>query len=134
VNDAALTRSDTQRLIGHYLPKGIITMWYGNIASIPTGWALCNGDNGTPDLRDKFIVGAKEDDSGTAKTNITTALTQTGGDYRHRHGGATGTGDDPVHRDTDGEGNNAQGLSHTHSIAYETALPSYYALAYVMKL
>ena len=33
-------------------------MWSGSIASIPTGWALCNGSNGTPDLRDKFVVGA----------------------------------------------------------------------------
>ena len=31
-------------------------MWSGTIASIPTGWALCNGANGTPDLTDKFIV------------------------------------------------------------------------------
>ena len=40
------------------LPKGIIVMWSGSQASIPSGWALCNGLNGTPDLRDRFIVGA----------------------------------------------------------------------------
>ena len=40
------------------LPKGIIVMWSGSQASIPSGWALCNGQNGTPDLRDRFIVGA----------------------------------------------------------------------------
>jgi hypothetical protein len=33
-------------------------MWSGAIASIPTGYVLCNGSNGTPDLRDKFVVGA----------------------------------------------------------------------------
>ena len=33
-------------------------MWSGSIASIPTGFALCNGSSGTPDLRDRFIVGA----------------------------------------------------------------------------
>lgn len=33
-------------------------MWGGLVASIPQGWALCNGQNGTPDLRDKFIKGA----------------------------------------------------------------------------
>lgn len=38
-----------------FLSGGII-MWYGNIASIPTGWYLCDGTNGTPDLRDKFLV------------------------------------------------------------------------------
>ena len=40
------------------LPTGVISLWSGSIASIPTGWYLCNGSNGTPDLRDKFIVGA----------------------------------------------------------------------------
>ena len=40
------------------VPSGVITMWSGAIANIPSGWALCNGSNGTPDLRDRFIVGA----------------------------------------------------------------------------
>jgi hypothetical protein len=39
-------------------PAGGIAMWSGSIASIPSGWFLCNGSNGTPDLRDRFIVGA----------------------------------------------------------------------------
>jgi microcystin-dependent protein len=39
-------------------PIGGIIMWSGSIASIPSGWALCNGSSGTPDLRNKFIVGA----------------------------------------------------------------------------
>jgi hypothetical protein len=39
-------------------PTGGIIMWSGSIASIPSGWALCNGSNGTPDLRNRFIVGA----------------------------------------------------------------------------
>ena len=33
-------------------------MWYGDIAAIPATWALCNGENGTPNLLDKFVVGA----------------------------------------------------------------------------
>lgn len=40
------------------IPSGIILLWSGSIASIPSGWALCNGSNGTPDLRDRFVVGA----------------------------------------------------------------------------
>jgi microcystin-dependent protein len=40
------------------VPTGIITLWYGSIASIPSGWLLCNGANSTPDLRDRFVVGA----------------------------------------------------------------------------
>jgi len=40
------------------IPVGGIIMWSGTIGSIPTGWALCNGSSSTPDLRNKFIVGA----------------------------------------------------------------------------
>jgi len=40
------------------VPTGVIVMWSGSIVSIPTGWLLCNGGNGTPDLRDRFVVGA----------------------------------------------------------------------------
>ena len=61
------------------VPSGVIVMWHGTIATIPSGWALCDGNNGTPDLRDKFITGAKQDDAGVAKTNISGALTQSGG-------------------------------------------------------
>lgn len=39
-------------------PRGGIIMWSGAVASIPESWALCDGANGTPDLRDRFIVGA----------------------------------------------------------------------------
>jgi len=40
------------------IPVGGIIMWSGSIASIPSGWALCNGQNGTPNLTDKFILAA----------------------------------------------------------------------------
>lgn len=39
-------------------PSGGIIMWSGSIVSIPSGWALCDGTNGTPDLRNRFVVGA----------------------------------------------------------------------------
>jgi microcystin-dependent protein len=42
-------------------PAGIIQMWSGTISTIPSGWSLCNGSNGTPDLRNRFIVGAGSD-------------------------------------------------------------------------
>lgn len=38
--------------------SGMILLWSGSVASIPTGWVLCDGTNSTPDLRDRFIVGA----------------------------------------------------------------------------
>ena len=37
---------------------GMIILWYGNTGNIPTGFVLCDGNNSTPDLRDKFVVGA----------------------------------------------------------------------------
>lgn len=40
------------------LPAGLIVLWSGSVASIPTGWVLCDGTNSTPDLRNRFIVGA----------------------------------------------------------------------------
>jgi len=38
--------------------SGTIIMWGLNVSDIPDGWALCDGSNGTPDLRNKFIMGA----------------------------------------------------------------------------
>ena len=40
------------------VPSGSILLWRGSVPTIPYGWALCDGNNGTPDLRDRFIVGA----------------------------------------------------------------------------
>lgn len=40
------------------VPKGTIIMWSGDINRKPKGWLLCDGSNNTPDLRDRFIVGA----------------------------------------------------------------------------
>ncbi len=40
------------------MPSGGIIMWSGSIANIPSGWYLCDGNNGTPNLQDRFIVGA----------------------------------------------------------------------------
>ena len=39
-------------------PSGGIIMWSGSTASIPSGWHLCDGTSGTPDLQDRFVVGA----------------------------------------------------------------------------
>ena len=52
------TQIATTAFVRDIIPTGVITMWYGSIASIPSGWYLCDGTNGTPDLRDRFIVGA----------------------------------------------------------------------------
>jgi hypothetical protein len=50
--------------VGANMPAGsalvvtnMIVLWHGLSSAIPSGWALCNGTSGTPDLRDQFIVG-----------------------------------------------------------------------------
>ena len=42
------------------VPIGGIIMWSGSITDIPNKWALCDGQNSTPDLRERFIVGASD--------------------------------------------------------------------------
>lgn len=84
---------------GNAFVAGMIMMWSGTIATIPSGWLLCNGSNGTPDLRNTFIIGAHSDDAGVAKTTITGSPTQTGGSkdaivVSHTH---TATVTDPGH-------------------------------------
>lgn len=79
---------------GNAFFAGMIMMWSGSIASIPTGWYLCDGNNGTPDLRNKMIVAAHSDDAGVAKTTVTGSATQTGGSkdaivVSHTHTGST---------------------------------------------
>src|SRR5690554_5897142 len=74
--DDQLGRVD--ELLSNVVPTGGIILWSGPIANIPAGWALCNGDNGTPDLRNRFIVGAGStysvgDTGGTDSVTLTTA-------------------------------------------------------------
>jgi hypothetical protein len=60
VTDKSTNLANTE-FVHRILPYGSIIMWYGRVSEIPTGWSLCNGSNGTPDLRDKFVVGASYD-------------------------------------------------------------------------
>lgn len=51
------TEKAVKSYIDNRLPRGIISMWHGQVDQIPPDWALCDGQNGTPDLRDRFILG-----------------------------------------------------------------------------
>lgn len=74
------------------VPVGAIIMWSGNNSAIPGGWHLCDGTNGTPNLTDRFIIGAGN----------TYTTGSTGGSNTHNHGGTTGahtltSGEIPAH-------------------------------------
>jgi microcystin-dependent protein len=66
------------------LVEGIIIVWSGAINEIPEGWLLCDGQNNTPDLRNRFVV----------STGSNYAYNSTGGsadsiNVSHTHGGYT---------------------------------------------
>lgn len=129
--------------------SGMIVLWSGSIASIPSGWYLCNGSNGTPDLRDRFVMGAGTTAvgaTGGSKDAIVVSHTHTATvtDPGHLHtGGVSGYGQGNV----GGTGNPSGGISNTGtattgiSVSNSTTgssgtnanLPPYYALAYIMK-
>jgi hypothetical protein len=92
------------------VPIGGIIMYKGAIAALPSGWSFCNGFNGTPDLRDKFIIGAAADSGGQANTTVTGSTTKDGGVkdavlVSHSH---TATVTDPGHFHAWGGGGNMQ--------------------------
>jgi len=69
---------------GYLVPPGAIIMW--NSATIPAGWALCNGSNGTPDLRDRFIVGSGSSYTVGATGGAATVALTTAQMPSHNHG------------------------------------------------
>lgn len=109
-------------------PSGSILLWYGSIASIPAGYVLCNGANGTPDLRDRFIVGA----------GSTYAVGANGGAINHNHAFTSN-----LHFHTiPAAAEIAAGANFDQATSNETASgttdnsdgrPPYHALAYIMK-
>lgn len=134
---------------GWMIPQGAILMWHGSIATIPSGWTLCNGSNDTPDLRDMFIVGAKQDDAGVAKTNISGALTQSGGEATHTLTDTEMPNHAHVHDNVaQGEVQAGSGSGGYYNSQYNPGgfvtnttggseahnnVPPYYALAFIMK-
>ena len=149
--------------IANGFPAGGIIMWSGSIASIPTGFALCNGSSGTPDLRDRFVVGAGSTyavaaTGGTANAVVVSHSHSFAGDAlgAHNHtfttnrtsksGNATpfmltdpNVGENLTGTASFGTGNTSAGTpSGTISTAGVSGtnanLPPYYALAFIMKL
>jgi hypothetical protein len=129
------------------IPVGGIIMWSGSIGTIPTGWALCNGSNGTPNLQDKFIVGAGSGYSvaGTGGSADATLVSHShspdptptfGGGFSVSNPNGPITGSfalTPSSGGSFGEGYSSPSTSIEGFSATNANLPPYYALAFIMR-
>lgn len=115
------------------IPTGGIIMWSGAVENIPTGWVLCDGGNGTPDLRDRFIVGAGNSYGVSASGGVTTVNLNHSHSIGSESPGTNSTGSHGHHIDinlysgigdtTDGaqDGSKAVGSeSHGHHLVADT--------------
>lgn len=68
-----------------FVPVGGIILWSGSAASVPTGWAICDGTNGTPDLTGRFVIGTKTDSGATYDVGDTGGVTTHNHTYAHKH-------------------------------------------------
>jgi hypothetical protein len=134
----------------YMVPKGSIIMWSGSIATIPSGWVLCNGANGTPDLRDRFIVGAGSSYAVNAAAGSASHSHSVDISHTHTYSGTTSIASS--RSSADGNTGNPSGMlcpyDHTQTFSGTTSgagpssfssnsssnLPPYFALAFIMKL
>lgn len=137
---------------GGGIPSGCILIWSGAESAIPSGWALCNGENRTPDLRDKFVLGAGErhavGEIGGSES-VTLSATQMPS-HTHVQRMRSYTNQNVLINMTYGNGPstearmaqemaNSQGYSPITTVATGGSqphpnMPPYYALCYIMKL
>jgi hypothetical protein len=103
-NVSALTVNGVVIQSGYIPITGMIVMYNGSTA--PTGWAVCDGLNGTPDLRDKFIVGANPSKLLNTSGGSTTTSNHDGHSHTLSGTAAAGTTD-------------SGGADHSHSIAHD---------------
>ena len=143
--------------------SGMIMLWSGSEASIPAGWLLCDGTSSTPNLQDRFVVGAGDTyavgaNGGSANAVVVshthTGTTSTAGAHSHTANSSTGKtnvdwGDGGGQGRPSGGGASYEPIvigthtGHTHPVTISGAsgevsgtnanLPPYYALCYIMK-
>jgi len=120
------------------VPKGAIIIWSGSVNDIPTGWVLCDGKNGTPDLRDRFVLGAGNTYSvgttGGEKTHTLTVDEMPSHSHTTQwtnHDGGSGSGlVDPVNPE---KGSLYIPTSNVGGSKSHNNMPPYYSLCYIMK-
>jgi microcystin-dependent protein len=140
-----------------------ILMWTGLISDIPSGWVLCDGNNGTPNLLHDFVKGTSSPSKSSGETGGSHSITLGVGNIpSHTHSGSTNTAgshthDYPTTYDTyayystihqgivndndEGFGNTHNG-SHNHSATMSNTggnssidnRPKYYEVAFIMKI
>lgn len=134
-------RSNNMMFIRKYQtdPKGTVKMFYGIAANIPVGWQICDGTNGTPDLRNRFPAGADRDNGTEPQTVIDVLVRTNGGHDTHYHDFVT---DGHSHSITAGIGiaygsslwNYTNDATDSGSTMDESTIPPYRALYFIMKL
>lgn len=122
----------------YLIPTGIICMWSGS--AVPSDWHLCDGTNGTPDLRNRFIVGAGSTynigDIGGSDT-VTLTVDEM---PKHSHTYYEGVTDDGYEKNLTAINDDALYVNkktQTTSVGGDKPhenRPPYYALAYIMKI
>jgi hypothetical protein len=154
-NTQVATTAFVQNSLTTVIPSGVIVMWSGSVASIPAGWLLCDGGNSTPDLRDRFVVGAgstynpattggSADAIVVSHTHTATSVVTDPGHF-HSYTAPVGTDDAGFTGSvvdstvTANTGNAVTGITVATTIStagssgINANLPPYYALAYIMK-
>jgi len=137
---------------------GMIILWYGDTSNVPTGFVLCDGNNSTPDLRDRFVIGAGNNFS-AGNTGGNNSLTLTEANLpSHQHfvvsnslGGQNRTGSNVSANNQVAKGTGAGNLFESYNLASTGSnasagrssavgsgtpidnKPAYHALCYIMK-
>ena len=121
VNLEQLRNLIDQALLFHF-PAGVILLWSGSVATIPSGWALCDGTLGTPDLRGRFVPGA----GGAYIVGATGGADTVNLAHSHTADGTLATDSQGAHvHSADGTLAAANESAHTHTDgSYGTGAPS----------
>jgi microcystin-dependent protein len=146
---------------GTTIPSGLIAIWSGATGSIPSGWQLCDGTNGTPDLRNSFVLGAGNSysvgqtggstDAIVVSHTHTATSTSTVTDPGHYHsdngqnstyGSTSGPDDMQLWSGSHNTGSAVTGITVATATTNQTTgtsgsnanMPPYYALAYIFKI